>query len=372
MLVIVVVVLALLAAYFPYTRRISAEGIVTPDGGVVTIRPPESGVITAVHVREGQAVLSGQRLYTLSLGGASANRIRAADSAAVSAEKRLQSIHSELDSTNSASERAANQNQLASFGREREMLAAEHQIDMGRIERQTETVDRLRSAEQSGAVSKLYLLAQQDALSEMQMQALQIEQRIDQSRRQADALKAAIATSDRDNKRHADELEREALLLEESIATEKAKRNFDVTATRNGIVSQSIAVAGQTVTPEDTLCFVASQSNRWFALLHIQQRLADKVRAGQHVVIRDPTAPITSRITHSGVVESVSRIAAQSPSNYDEASPSAPSFLVTVRILDPANLHPGLMVEGRIESEKRSLLSWLFQPLLSAHQKKKG
>lgn len=49
-----------------YTDKTSVEGQLLPRLGVARVYPPEAGIITAVHVADGDMVNAGDALFTLS------------------------------------------------------------------------------------------------------------------------------------------------------------------------------------------------------------------------------------------------------------------------------------------------------------------
>jgi len=61
------VALAALITLGSYARRVDLEGTIRPSAGLITISSPSPGWITALAVREGEAVKKGTLLYTLDL-----------------------------------------------------------------------------------------------------------------------------------------------------------------------------------------------------------------------------------------------------------------------------------------------------------------
>ena len=59
--------------FYPVENVVTASGQVIPSDRVQTVQHLEGGIVTAVHVREGQAVKQGQALLAIDLGGSSLN-----------------------------------------------------------------------------------------------------------------------------------------------------------------------------------------------------------------------------------------------------------------------------------------------------------
>ena len=58
--------LVLFTIFGSYTDKTSVEGQLLPRLGVARVYPPEAGLITAVHVADGDMVNAGDALFTLS------------------------------------------------------------------------------------------------------------------------------------------------------------------------------------------------------------------------------------------------------------------------------------------------------------------
>ncbi len=62
-----------LGLLYPVENVVTASGQVIPSDRVQTVQHLEGGIVTAVHVREGQTVTKGQALLEIDLGGSSLN-----------------------------------------------------------------------------------------------------------------------------------------------------------------------------------------------------------------------------------------------------------------------------------------------------------
>lgn len=66
-------ILVLVGLFYPVENVVVASGQVIPSDRVQTVQHLEGGIVTAVHVREGQTVTQGQPLLEIDLGGNSLN-----------------------------------------------------------------------------------------------------------------------------------------------------------------------------------------------------------------------------------------------------------------------------------------------------------
>ena len=71
---VVALLILVFLACFSATRKAHVAGVLLPDQGLIRIQSSQSGVITAVRVREGQSVRTGDVLFVLTSERASATQ----------------------------------------------------------------------------------------------------------------------------------------------------------------------------------------------------------------------------------------------------------------------------------------------------------
>ncbi|GAB2459854.1 HlyD family type I secretion periplasmic adaptor subunit [Comamonas humi] len=73
LLIAAIAALVLVGLFYPVENAVLATGQVIPSDRVQTVQHLEGGIVTAVHVKEGQTVAQGQPLLEIDLGGSSLN-----------------------------------------------------------------------------------------------------------------------------------------------------------------------------------------------------------------------------------------------------------------------------------------------------------
>jgi membrane fusion protein len=110
------------------------------------------------------------------------------------------------------------------------------------------------------------------------------------------------------------------------------------------------------------------------AELYVPTRAVGFVRAGQPVRVLYDAFPYQSFGTYGGRIETVSQTILTASDVSGPISLSEPAYRVTARLDRPdvdaygrrVPLQPGMLLKADIILEKRSLLKWLLDPLLSA------
>lgn len=61
----IIAVVFVFLCFTHYTKRTDTTGMLVPHGGAIMIVPPSPGIISIIHVEEGQYVHAGDSLFTL-------------------------------------------------------------------------------------------------------------------------------------------------------------------------------------------------------------------------------------------------------------------------------------------------------------------
>lgn len=157
-------------------------------------------------------------------------------------------------------------------------------------------------------------------------------------------------------------------LIESRTAQAERLERIDVRAPRSGRVhALAVHTIGGVVAPGGSILQIVPEDDRLVVETRIGLADADKVRIGQSATVRFPSFPAVSTPRLSGTVAQVS------PAQLSDGQ-GRTFFTAQVAIAEadmarlPAGqkLHPGLPAEVYIETESRSVLSYLTKPLQDA------
>ncbi|MFO1269334.1 MAG: HlyD family efflux transporter periplasmic adaptor subunit [Rubrivivax sp.] len=379
----VAVVLLLFTA--SYTRTARLGGWLVPQQGVMRVLAPRPGVVTAVHVGEGAAVVRGQPLVTLSdelqtaaLGGVQAEVARQLGG-------RRESLIAEREQ-----QRRLHAQQQHALAERRSAMA----VEMQQLGRELEVLgSRVAIARRNEALHREQL--EHGFISEMRMQLVQAET-LEQMARLG-ALKRSLTSLRREAAGVAAEAEalplkqqQEAALLERALAQlgqerveAEARREIVVPAPADGTVTAIQAVAGASAGSTVPLLVIVPAEHRLQAHLYGPSRAVGFARQGQRVVLRYEAFPYQRFGHHEGTVASISRTAVSPsdlpPSLSSLASPGTaggsgagePLYRVVVDLGSQAvaaygerlALQPGMTLEAEVSLERRRLYEWVLEPV---------
>jgi hemolysin D len=399
----------------------SASGKIVPSGRVKLIQPFETGVVRAIHIRDGQSVKAGDVLIELdpTMTAAEQGHIRSDLIAAQLDIARLRAALSDSDNPENLFQAPAGASP-ALVNMQRKFLAQqidEHRAKLAALDRQRAQKEAERATiaatiaklDASGPLiqqrvdirkyladkelgSKLAYLEIQQLLTENEKDLMVQKSRL----QEADAAIAAITESraQADAEFHRTlfgelaEAERKAGGLADDLAKAEQRTKLQLlTAPVDGVVQQlSVHTVGGVVTPAQQLAVVVPAD----AVLEVEAMVSNRdigfVHPGDDAQIKIDTFNFTRYGLLHGRVVSVSpdAIVRETPQDRnndrpkgaesDSSEPKGQEFIYSARVsLDRtqiqvddavANLSPGMAVTVEIKTGSRAVISYLLSPLL--------
>jgi hemolysin D len=403
----------------------SAPGKIIPSGRTKVIQPFETGVVRAIHVRDGQSVKAGEILIELdpTMNEAERNHLR---SDLTSAQLDAARLHAALSGNTDpvaefhppaaappglvamqrqflVSQTAEFAAKIAALDRQRAQKEAERATIAATIAKLDATipilqqrVDIRKGLADKELVSKITYLETLHQLVDQQQ-----DHKVQESRyREAEAAVAAIietrAQAEGEFRRtlSSDLVEAErkvAGLSEDLVKAEQRTKLQGLIAPVDGVVQQlAIHTVGGVVTPAQALLMVVPADSRLEIEAMVSNRDIGFVRPGQDAEIKVDTFSFTRYGLLDGKVVSVSQDAIVRDKPQDktgdkvpgaESSTSEPNgqeLIYAARIsLDRTdmqiddnlvNLSPGMAVTVEIKTGSRRIISYLLSPILRYKQ----
>jgi membrane fusion protein len=373
---VVLCALAVLAflSWGQYARRTVASGVLVPDRGLIKLVSSVSGTVVRRHVAEGQNVAEGEVLFELALAQ---TLLDAKDDASVrsSLTERQRSLSAALQGQQqlTASRREAWGRRLRALDAELAQLDAESALQRSRLELAQQSLQRLKSLQDSQFVSA----AQVQAKSEEVLGVQAIVQGLGRQRasllRDREELEGEVRALPLSAKASAGMVERELAQLSRETAEYQAERHLLVRAPQSGVVTAVLAEPGQGVSPTSTLATLVPQGSVWVAQLYVPSSSIGFIVPGQSVRLRFDAFPFAKFGQQAAHVVGVSR----SPLAAGElgalslpavTTGAEPMFRITVALDAPdlgLPLAPGMRLQADILMERRRLVEWMFEPLLN-------
>lgn len=359
-----------------YTRVEIASGSIVPAAGISLIVPGRSGVIASLPVEEGQEVKSGAYLALIRAEEDSAS----IETPAVRVESAIAAQDSQLFAQEIATEEAVGAQlrqfaaQHAGLVEEVKHLQSQIAIQQNLVSSAHRELDRIRPVAARGFISVRDMQQREEALLVRQQGLSQLAQAL-----------AAKRASMLENERSAAQAASQGRAQKASVAAARAgvaqqaanaasSRSYVLRAPLAGRVTELTANVGQSVTSQSPLMTILPSGSELRAELEVSSSAIGFVKPGQEVRIAIDAFPYQRFGSIRGKVLTV---AASPISRQSETGVNLSAYPVTVSLHQRAvpaygrrePLISGMTLTARIITEERTLLAWLFEPLLAVQKR---
>ena len=371
---------AILAAYFiggHYTRKARLTGVLAPTEGVMRIVAQQAGMVTSIAVREGDDVERDAPLVVMTDPRAPAAhettehalRERFAQRREMLLRQRATTIVAADVEVDAALDRGS------ALERERAQIRREVDAQEDRVRIARRNYERMESLRATGFMSAAAAdrereneIEQRSRLEALRRSAMALER--ERSDQEAEAtlaaarLRAQLAAID---------VQRAAM---EQEALERALQyRAIVAAPGRGRVGAVLVEPGQMVLPGTTLLTVLPADATLEALLYAPSRSMGFVKVGQDVLLRYAAYPHQKFGSHRAVVRAISASAMSASELGIVPLDGGREPLYRIRAtLDAQDiraygrtepLQAGMQLEADVLLDRRRLIEWVFEPLLS-------
>lgn len=359
-----------------YARIESVTGAIVLDRGVAPIVPSRPGVITAIHVREGQRVDAGAPLADvraeedLAGGDTMPERVRAA---LLEQDERL-SAQTQAVLAAAAAERARLAEQMAGAAQELVSLDAQIAAQKQLVGQSENEVREVAQVVARGFISRRDRDARESQLLLRRQQLAQLQQT--RAARAADLAQArrAVAQTEASSQAQAAGVQSSRAGLAQQLAESEAARGYTLTSPVAGLVTALTARPGQPANGEQPLMVLMPTGAKPYAELSVPTAAAGFLAPGQEVRLAVDAFSYERFGTVPARIVSISSVAVP------RAGPNGmpvPVYIVAVELGQnhvqafgrPQPMLPGMTLTARIVTDRRSLLQWLFEPLFALRQR---
>jgi membrane fusion protein len=363
-----------------YTRKARVHGVLVPDHGVIRLLPPLAATVAERRVTEGQAVREGDVLFVLAVDRSTANGdTQAAVQQSLSARTRSLHDAAQQQSQLDAEQRAALQQRVADMQRELTQIDGEAELHRQRLALAQQALARLQSLQAEHFVAQAQVQAKHEELLALQAQLRALERQRATQEREIATLQAQVRELPLRAGARQGEIERDIASLAQASAESSAKERLLVRAPRDGVVSAVLADPGQSVTPAMPLASLLPAGAQLQAQLFAPSSAVGFVRPQQPVLLRYEAFPYQKFGHQAGQVLQVSRtplqaseLAAVPIAGAASAADGEPLYRITVALQRQSvdaygqaqPLTAGMQIEADVLLERRSLIEWIFEPLL--------
>jgi membrane fusion protein len=369
-----------LAAFFTfteYTRKARVTGTLAPAEGVVRVLAQQAGRVESLSVREGDMVRRGETLLGMAdaRSGESLEDIGAAIARSVGDRQRALEQQREFVFAAMRSEQAAFTQRRA--GIDREIASLDRELE-SQAQRTALAADASARAERLAGIGFLSPAAR-DRERDASLDHEARREAMNRSRlafsREVASIEFDAAASLARSRAQLAAIDLQRAALDQERVERGVQYHAAIGAPVSGLVASVLVERGQMVLAGTTLATIIPEDARLEAHLYSPSRSIGFVRPGQEVMVRFLAYPHQKFGRHSARITMVSRHALApaelgfAPGDggreplYRIKADLAAQWISAYGRAEP--LQAGMQVEADVLLDRRRLIEWIFEPLLS-------
>ncbi len=355
-----------------YSRKATLSGLIAPQYGELKVYTPTAATLLEQRVSEGQSVVAGQVLFVLSGERETAGGGGALARGNASLTEKTNNLQNEIGYLRTLAGDQAQNLSRHLLELQQEMAQTQQEVSLGkqRVHLAEQTLAKFQSLQ--GFVSSLQIQQKQEELLDLQSRYASTTRNQMALQREFSGLKSELATLPLRSQSQISALQREISTLSQAQAENEGQRRFIVTAPASGVVAAINSHQGNRVEPNTALATLLPAGSHLEAQLYAPSSAIGFLKTGQAVYLRLHAFPYQKFGQQGGIVSEVSD-ATTDPSVLGLAN-GEPLYRVRVK-LDAESLQaygktqyfkPGMRLEASVELDRRRIIEWLFEPLISA------
>ena len=363
------------AVWGQYTRRERVEGYLALDTGAARVLIPDAGRVTELLVREGDEVTAGDALAKISLdrtnvSGGSTSEVITAEMESrrgILEKERAQWRDLGLQQVQQVRRRATD------LGTELQQIDREMKLQEERIRSAREQLERYSGlAGEKKFVSEALVKQKRDEVTDQEIKLQTLRRQRSQVERDLGAAKMEEPQIELRSRAQAEQIERQLSELREGMSQVEARRETVIRAPMAGVVTNVAVNRGQSIAADAPLATVLPKGSGLHVELLVPTRAIGFITKGQEVVLRYEAFPYERFGQYRGMVTDIGRNVWTQGDRIGPLSAKEPVYRVDVS-LDKQSvtalgqefpLRPGMLVNADLLLEKRTLLEWIFEPVL--------
>ena len=364
----IALLLLAVAVWGEYTRRERVEGHLALDVGAARILITDPGRVSELLIKEGDEVKAGDPIAKISY-----DRSTAETSATEMASRKLL-LEREQSQVRELGEQQVAQMRKRVKDLEGELAQADREIKLQetRVRSAREQATRYQQLAGEKFVSDLVAKQKQDEVTEQEIKLQALKRTRLQIGRDLSATKMEEPSIQLRSRGQVDQVARQLSELQESLASAEAKRETVIKAPVSGTITNIAVAEGQSVPADTPLATVLPTGSGLHVELLVPSRAIGFITQGQKVVLRYEAFPHERFGQYKGTVSEISRNVWVPGEKIGPNMVKEPVYRVNVNLErqsvsalgNEIPLRPGMLVNADILLERRTLLEWLFEPVL--------
>ena len=362
-----------------YSRKAHVVGYLAPDKGLIKVVAPQAGALIEKHVKEGQQVKQGDILFVLSTERSSREYAQTQAAAIAKLKERHASLETQLNKQGTIDGIRTQSTRDRIRGTELELaqLRDEIGIQQQRVTSAQQNLARFSALMNSQYVSAAQTQQKNEELLEQKARLQALSRSRTVLERDIHSLRLELTTTDLTASNQRSAIERDITSLEQELTEHEARRTIVITAPADGTVTAILAERDQTTQQQSVLLSILPRGAMLEAQLLVPSRAIGFIATQQQVAVRYQAFPYQRFGSHHGRITEISKTLIAPNETQLPVAINEAVYRVTVA-LDAQSVHAysravalqaGMLLDADIWLDRRRVIDWLFDPLLTIAKK---
>jgi len=368
------VLLIVVAVWGQYTRRERVEGYLALDTGAARVLITDAGRITDLVVKEGDEVRAGDPLARISFDRSLGTGASSSETAAREIGSRRTILEKEQAQWKELGEQQSAQlrRRMQDLQNEIAQIDNEMKLQETRIKSAKEQAERYRAYASDKFVSDVLLKQKLDEVTDQEIKLQALKRQRGQVERDLGAARMEEPSIQLRARAQVEQVERQISELKQGMSQVEAQRETVIRAPMAGVVTNVAVNRGQSVAADTPLVTVLPKGSGMHVELLVPTRAIGFLKPGQEVVLRYEAFPYERFGQYHGTITEIGRNVWTSGERVGPLQAREPVYRVDVSLQSQTvsalgqelPLRPGMLVNADLLLEKRSILEWIFEPVL--------
>jgi membrane fusion protein len=371
---IVALLLISVALWGQYTRRERVEGYLALDTGAARVSVPDAGRVTELLIHEGDEVKAGDPMAKVSYDRTTSAGFSTSEAVSGEMKTRRAILEKEQVQWKELGTQQVEQIRRRAKDLDNELGQIDREVKLyeTRVKSAREQAERYKSLAGERFVSDVVSKQKQDEVTDQEIKLQALRRQRSQVERDLGAAKMEEPAIAMRSRAQVEQVSRQISELQEGMANVEARRETVIRAPMAGVVTNIAVNRGQSLAADSLLATVLPKGSGLHVELLVPTRAIGFISKGQEVVLRYEAFPFERFGQYRGVVTDIGRNVWTHGDRIGPLSAKEPVYRVDVSLERQAVsalgqeflLRPGMLVNADLLLEKRTILEWIFEPVL--------
>jgi membrane fusion protein len=369
------VLLIAVALWGQYTRRERVEGYLALDTGAARVLSPDSGRLIDLLIKEGDEVKAGDEMARISLDRTTGSGASTSQAVAEEMQARRAILEKEQSQWRELGTQQLEQSRrrVKDLDNELTQIDREMKLQEVRIKSARDQLDKYHGlAGEKKFVSDALVKQKQDEVTDQEIKLQTLRRQRSQVERDLASAKMEAPAIELRSRAQVEQVSRQISELKEGMANVEARRENVIRAPMAGVVTNIAVNRGQSIAADAPFATVMPKGSGMHVELLVPTRAIGFVKPGQEVVLRYEAFPYERFGQYRGTISDIGRNVWTQGERIGPLSAKEPVYRIDVKLEKQSvaalgqefPLRPGMLVNADLLLEKRTLLEWIFEPVL--------